>query len=357
MNTALVVAAGLLLVVIAIALHYRYWVGRLTVDLDYELHKKLPTRDGAQVELRRIKRGEGADDGPPILVVHGIALNHRNNDFTEELSLGRYLSAAGRDVWLLTLRSGRDDLSFREERSATFDSMVQHDLPLGVEEVLRLTGAPRVDYVGFSMGGMLMYGAAGRTIPNEQLRRVVIIGSPGRVLPPHALLAKLNPLIPLWLVPTLRLRVISRLVAFFADVVSTPIHHLVMNPRNVDRGLAGVAMVNGFVNIPRALAAGFVRFSQDGGVISVDGQPALPGLATATAPALFIAGAVDHLAPPETVRLAYEAWGAAVGTPTQWRLVGVDDGAAADYGHGDLAIGRFADQDVYEPVRAFLAAA
>lgn len=31
-------------------------------------------------------------------------------------------------------------------------------------------------------------------------------------------------------------------------------------------------------------------------------------------------------------------------------------GAAADYGHGDLAIDRFADQDVFEPVHEFLAA-
>ncbi|MCA9605064.1 MAG: alpha/beta fold hydrolase [Myxococcales bacterium] len=350
-----ILAAALVLLVASWA-HYVYWVRRLTLDLPYEVEERLPTADGCFVELRRLPREDGVSDGPPVLLVHGLALNHRNNDLTEDISLGRYLARRGHDVWLLTLRSGRDDLSWREEKQATFETMARHDLGVGIDAVLARTGAERVDYVGFSMGGMLMYAAAGRTVTDDVLRRVVIIGSPAEIRPPLSMIAVIARFIPHWLVPTLRLRLVSRFMAFAADLVHTPIHRWIYNTENVERGMAGYALTNGFVNIPSGLAAELVRFASDAGTVTFDGAPVLPALRGRVAPALFVAGADDRLAPPDTVRLAFDAWGADVDTQKDFRVVGVETGAAADYGHGDLAIGRFVDQDVFEPVHAFLSA-
>ncbi len=357
MSTILVVVVAVAVaLVLASWAHYVYWVRRLTLELPYEVEERLPTADGCAVELRRLPREEGVTAGPPVLLVHGLALNHRNNDLTEDLSLGRFLARRGHDVWMLTLRSGRDDLSWGEERRATFETMARHDLGVGVDAVLARTGAERLDYVGFSMGGMLMYAAAGRTVSDDVLRRVVIIGSPAEVRPPLSMLAAIARFVPGWIVPTLRLRIVSRFMAFAADLVHTPIHRWIYNAENVERGMAGYALTNGFVNIPSGLAAELVRFASNAGTVTFDGEPVLPALRGRPAPALFVAGADDRIAPPDAVRLAYEAWGADVETQKDFRLVGVDGGAAADYGHGDLAIGRFADQDVFEPVHAFLAA-
>jgi len=347
------VALGALLV--ASWLHYVFWVRRFTLDVPYETTERLPTADGSAVELRRLPRADETS-GPPVLLVHGLALNHRNNDLTEDLSLGRYLANAGRDVWLLTLRSGRDDLPWREERTATFETMARHDLLVGIDAVRERTGAEAVDYVGFSMGGMLMYAAVGHTVNEDRLRRVAIIGSPAEIRPPLAMLSTIARFIPGWLVPTLRLRLVSRFLAFAADVIHTPIHRWIYNPANVERGVAGYALVNGFVNIPSGLAVELVRFASEGGTLTFDGEPVLPTLHAVRTPCLFVAGAGDRLAPPETVRLARDAWGRDASTPTDLRVVGIETGAAADYGHGDLAIGRFADQDVFEPVADFLAA-
>lgn len=355
MTIALWIGAATLIALVASWLHYRYWVGRLTVDLDYELFERLDTEDGSQVELRRLPASEDhGRSGPPVLLVHGLALNHRNNDMTEDLSLGRYLARCGRDVWLLTLRSGREDLSWREERRATFENMARYDVSVGVDEVLSRTGAAELDYIGFSMGGMLMYACLGRFVAPAKLRRVVIIGSPARIRPPLAMLAMIARLVPGWIVPTLRLRIVSRFLAFAAELIHTPIHRWVYNPENVDRGLAGHALVNGFVNIPGGLAAEFVRWASHGECVRYEGTPVTDTLRAASVPALFVAGAGDRLAPPEAVRIAFDAWGADDGVLKRLRIVGIDQGAAADYGHGDLAIGRFAEQDVFEPVAGFL---
>jgi pimeloyl-ACP methyl ester carboxylesterase len=356
MSIVAVAAIAVAVFLVASWLHYRYWVARFTVDLPYELEEKIPTEDGCAVELRRLPASEDhGRQGRPVLLVHGLALNHRNNDMSEDLSLGRYLARQGRDVWLLTLRSGREDLSWAEERNTTFEKMARYDLPLGVEEVLSRTGQEQLDYVGFSMGGMLLYASAGRFVSEDKLSRVVIIGSPARIRPPLAMLATVARFVPHWLVPTLRLRIVSNLVAFAAEWVHTPIHHWVYNPENVDRGVAAHSLVNGFVNIPSGLAAEFVRWASDGEAVRYEGTPVTDSLRRIGAPALFVAGAADRLAPPDAVALAFDAWGADLdGVVKRMRIAGIEHGCAADYGHGDLAIGRFAVEDVFEPVADFL---
>jgi len=350
--------ALLLAFVVGAWLHYRYWVARFSLSLDYALEERIATEDGSAIELRRLPRGEHPDDeAPPVLLVHGLALNHRNNDMTEDLSLGRHLARDGRDVWLLTLRCGREDLPWAQERAASFEAMARHDLPLAVREVLTRTGAERLDYVGFSMGGILLYASLGQTLQPAVLRRAVTIGSPARVRPPLAAIARLARWVPHWIVPTLRLRLASRMFAFAAEWLHTPIHRWIYNVDNIEPGLPARALVNGFVNIPSGLAKELLRWSHAGGDVRFEDTPVTESLRRATTPVLLVAGADDRLAPPESVALAFDAWGADAGdVDKQMRVVGVDQGCAADYGHGDLAIGRFVDQDVFEPVARFLAA-
>jgi len=335
-------------------LHLWFWARRLRVEMDYERVLRLPAGDGGHFELRRLTPTCSA--APPVLLVHGVGVNHRSHDALPEVSLARALAAANRDVWLLTLRSGLTGLSFRERRKVRFLAMADHDVPEAIAHVLDVTNAEALDYVGYSMGGMLLYAALARELDACRIRRVVVVGSPARVRAPLrglALLART----PRPLVPTLPLRLVGRSIAFMVDWLDTPIHRLLVNPKNMGRGASARALVNAIANIPGPLAADFAEWlASNDGDIAIEGRSVLRALESVEMPALFLAGAGDRIAPPESVARAHEAWGRATGAPKELVLLGKGSGAEEDYGHGDLVLGFAAARDVFPRIVGFLAA-
>jgi polyhydroxyalkanoate synthase len=350
--SSLALAAWLLLV-----WHVRFWERRLTLSLEYALEEGVALPDGARIELRRLPQQAEHTDLPPVLVVHGVGANHRNNDLSEDVSLARHLSRAGRDVWLLTLRSGLRARSLAETRRVRFRSMAHHDVPVAVREVLARTRHPKLDYVGFSMGGMLLYAALGATLDEKHVRRVAIIGSPAVVKPPVPLpVPRFVGRIPSALYPTLRLRLAARAGAFAVEWLTTPAHHWVFNPKNVSRGVARTSLVNVIEDIPGPLNSDLASFAANrDGAIMLDGAPVLERLRGVRVPAAFFAGAADRLAPPASVRAAFDAWAAeASDVDKRFVVLGVEHGAAADYGHGDLAVGSRVNEELFAPLSAFL---
>ncbi|MGZ3416898.1 MAG: alpha/beta fold hydrolase [Polyangiales bacterium] len=349
-------AIVVLLLSVAYALvwsHLHYWVRRLRVPLEYASVERIECEDGGVVELRRvpIPPGVAKADLPPIVLMHGLAANHRNQDLHPDHSLARHLAALGRDVWLPTLRSGQPRQSLAILRKSTFSAMAKHDVPRAIEAVLAHTGASQVDYVGFSMGGMLLYAVLDASVPRSKFRRVVTVGSPAEVrskLP----VPKLLRFVPSFVVPPILFRLPARIFAFAAEwVPATPMHRWVLNPDNMPDGMTRVALVDLIEDIPAALIEEFMRWSTGDGTIRVDGEPILPKLAHMDMPALFVAGSADHLAPPEAVKHAFDIWGA---REKRFVVVGRDYGHQEDYGHGDLAIGARVGEELFPPIARFL---
>lgn len=351
---ALVIALGLFLA-LAVA-HYVFWTRRLTVEMPYAETHAIAMPDGAPIELRRLP-GDATSKGAPILLVHGVGIDHRNNDPLPHRSLARTLASRGHDVWLLRLRSGGTvrELGGRgwsARRHVHFAAMARYDVPLGVAAVLEKTGAAQLDYVGFSMGGMLLYASLSQgTLDPRQLRRAVILGSPARVGAGMPLLGWLSRL-PRALVPAVPLRLPARMFAFSADWPTSRLASLVFNRANVEPGVSAKVMMT-IESIPSGLGADFLDFVRRGKV-HVDDRDVLEGLEALTIPALFFAGARDGLAPPEAVRAAFDRWGSAHPAPDKRFVLLSSERCAHDYGHGDLAIGRHAEQDIFLPVARFL---
>ncbi len=359
MTPAATIALGLLLALLLVALatwgHLVYWTRRLRNSdvLPYDELESLPTPDGGRIELRRL-HAQGEPVGPPLLLVHGLAFNHRNFDIHPDWSLPRWFAARGRDVWLLTLRSGQPSPSF--EAPISFAAMVDHDLPTAVDAVLARAGATHLDYIGFSMGGMLLYAALGRSVPTDRVRKAVIMGSPAKIGIPVWPFS-LTPWVPRWFVPRLYLRQGARLIAFGSEWFKTPFHRIPFNPDNVDRGVVGGMLVDGVQDVPRALNQDFVGWALADGELRVRGERALDGLVHISVPVLFCAGQADQLAPPRSVRYAFDSWGSGVTGVTvdkRWLLLARSAGAGHDYGHGDMLMARRAVQDVFEPISVFI---
>lgn len=349
----LLILAGLALATWA---HLKFWVARLTRPTRYDEEHRVASSDGSAYELRRLQPREAAADQPPVLMVHGIAINHRNLDPDEQLSLARQLRDDGRDVWLLTLRCGRADLSLAEVASASFAALVRCDVPEAVQEVLRRTGHHQLDYLGFSMGGMLLYASLGRSLPSAWVRKVVIMGSPARVrviVPGLGWLCRLPAWCYHWKLP---LRLLSRLTAFASEWFDTPIHRLSVHLSNARRGYVRLFMTDAVQSIPAPLLRDFGQWAYRDGVIRLaDGLDVLQGLRAATQPLWMVAGSRDKLAPPAALQPAFDAWGAdQPGVKKTLQVVGKRQGHPDDYGHADLAIGERCAAEVSAPIRQFL---
>lgn len=350
-----VVVGLFLLLVVSWWAHLRYWLRLLSVELDYASVERLPTEDGSAIELRRIAAPPGVAQGsdlPPVLMVHGLGANHRNSDLHPDASLARHLAAKGRDVWLLTLRSGLGGLRRWDRRRVFFAAILRHDLPMAVEAVCDRTQASQVDYIGYSMGGMLLYSGIDRTVPASRIRRAVFIASPAYVAPPVKILRVFRHW-PNRLIPDLPLRLIARTWAFMVARKAAP--KVFGNRRNVSPILARTAMVSVIEDVPGPLQADFARWAFADGFIRVDGENVLERLDGVRVPALFLAGTVDTLAPPSSVRYAYEAWGRNhPDVRKEWRLYGRSEGYAGNYGHGDFLVGAHVETEVFAPITEFL---
>jgi len=228
--------------------------------------------------------------------------------------------------------------------------MVQHDVPLAVAEVRKRTGAEAIDYVGFSMGGMLLYAAIGASLPSTDVRKVGIIGSPARVVLPQ--LVKWVDRLPDFLIPGTHYTAAARFWAFAVDwIPATPLHHLVFNPFNVEPLAAGRALMTLVEDVPRGLRLDFLAFARNGGDVRTGGVSVMDSLPHIRNPVLFLAGAGDMLGGPSSLRPAFDAWGS---SDKQMHVLGRSTGTEHDYGHGDLAIGRHVERDVFARIAEFL---
>ncbi|MDB4977560.1 MAG: lipase, partial [Myxococcaceae bacterium] len=238
------------------SVHLWFWRRRLSVPLEYSATEKLVMPDGAVIELRRLGAsstvGARGESSPvPVLLMHGLAMNHRNHDTAEGTSFARHLRDQGRDVWLLTLRSGFSPLSVFGHPKADFASMVEHDVPHAVATVLARTGQRQLDMVGFSMGGMLLYATLDRTVDSRRVRRAAVFAAPAKIRPLGIL--NLSRVLPRGFSPTVPLRALIHTAAFAPRLVPSFLWGRLYNPKNVDPKVERGMLVSVWEDIPGRL--------------------------------------------------------------------------------------------------------
>lgn len=296
--------------------------------------------------------------GTPVILCHGISSNHHFWDLTPETSLSVALWEAGFDVWNLDLRghgeAERDPGGNRQKPGWRLDDYGVSDLPSAIRFVQQQTGAAEVEFVGHSLGGMVL-AITLATWPDAPIAAAAVVGSPLDFHDPDRLMALLFAVgqrVGLRSVPTPAAAQV--LGGPFGRMLPLQSEAVLYNPDNFDR--AGERAMLAAVVSP--LTSGEIRqfstFGADGEFRSADGAIRYRDrLAEHRLPMLFVAGRADHVVTPDRVA----AYADAVGSPdeTFW-VLSEENGYSGDYGHLDFGCAPAASREFFPPLIAWLAA-
>jgi pimeloyl-ACP methyl ester carboxylesterase len=338
MSPAVLALAAALLLVLTVA-HVLFWRWKLGAPTREDEVLTATTRDGWTLHLgRRLPRG--APRRPPVLLVHGLAMNRQAFDFgVERYSVAAFLSRAGLDCFTLDLR-GHGRSRRGPGRRWNLDTYLREDLPAAFEAIRAATGEERVLYVGHSQGAIL--GMAACALHPSRVAALVSLGGPVHfhAQPRLATLVKLR-----HLGAGRFLREVARAIAPFSGAWHPSLLELSINVRNVERPVYRRLLANAMEDLQPGVLDQLADFVRDDCFRSADGAVDYRALLPACRqPALFVSAARDGLAPPAVVEAAFRAWGG------EKRLFA----AGADFGHTDVLLGRDAPEVVFPAIRDFL---
>lgn len=324
------------------------------------------TADGWRLGVRHLKPAVLDPDKLPVVLSHGLGLNGTFWTITDPRAhLPAQLLAKGYEVFLFDFRGsgesarvgavGRVNAHLRQtvllevgESSWNVDEIVRYDVPAILDYVQKATGKDRVNWVGHSLGGMLMLAhlevgpapgrvanlvALGSTIAydkapqadllsaNRGLRLLSAFVSPGRLGRP-LVLGRLP-----------GLDSIDRFYFTSANVDQTTVSRFYGYTLE-DTGRGALRQLDPYLEFGRFVSADR----------SIDYVARLPAVTT---PVLMVAGDGDVISDVASTRLTFNA----LGSPDKTLLrFGRSQGHVADYGHCDLVWSRFAPKEIFPPL-------
>lgn len=354
LNTLLTLFFSLVMVgLLAVGLAY-FWVWYYASPTSQDETHCIRTKDGWRLAVHRY-RSESGSKGLPVILCHGLSANRYTFDLRGAPSLARYLRHLGWDVWVPELRgsgmSQRPGLFHSDvPYSWDFEDHLRQDLPAVMDFVLTRTGAPSLHWVGHSMGGMLVKAHIAAN-DNSPVASAVAVGSPAefsnmKTKEVHALL-QAKPL--LRMIPLSPLGFLARLGIPFVHQFSFGFFHTPnVNPENC-RKMTALAVEM----LPSSkLWLNFARFVETASFSSEGGEPYLAGLSSSEVPVLLLGGAVDALAPPDSLVSSLE--GQEGSENRKCLILGKASGCQEDYGHVDLMVGTRSESEVFPLILQWL---
>ncbi len=337
--TVITALAALAVLALLTALHLAFWGRRLAAPTREDEIARASTRDGWTLGMgRRIPRAPPLR--PPVLLVHGLAMNRQAFDFgLERYSVSAFLARSGFDCFALDLRGS--GLSRRgPTRRWNLDTHLREDVPAALDAIRRATGEEEVLFVGHSQGAIL--GMAACSLYPSRIRALVALAGPAH----FDVQERLRRLVFVRHLGLGRfLRLLAGLVAPFSGYWHPEPFDVSINMRNVERPVYRRILANAIENLQPGVLEQFAAFVREDSFRSMDGatdyRAALPGCRQ---PALFVSAEKDGVAPPAVVEAAFRLWG---GEKRSFEC-------GRDYGHADMLLGRDAPEVVFPAIREFL---
>lgn len=313
---------------------------RFTPDELYEV----PTADGSAIALGRYHAREERRFAEAVVLAHSLGTNRFNLDFDEKRSFARALARRGFETWVLELRGHGLAGSTRE---ATFDTEATFDVQAALSAVQSATRA-KVLWLGHSRGGLLAWAHLARN-PDAPIAAVATLGSPLGFDAQAGLQRFVAAVAPTLRLPVIPLRLAAR--SWPLGLPPDPFGKHLLNAANVEPLVIRQVFAHVVADLAGGVARQFARWVRTGAFDGEDGLDYRAALSKVTTPALSIAGAVDLVSPAAA---AHRLAGLTAG-PVELVHAGRAHGFSTDYGHGDLAIGRHAADELVPIIADFFA--
>ncbi len=323
------------------------------------------TADGWKLGVRMYEPRQADPGKLPVVLCHGLGLNGTFWTITKD-HLAQQLNDRGYRVYVVDVRGsgashrigtlGRVNQMLRQtpfnemrESRWTVDDQVKYDIPAILDFVQNETGADRVNWVGHSLGGMIMLGYLETTDRPERVANFVDMGGVTTVAPSQSReeMLKAN-------------RGLRVLLSFFSTGrIARPmmwgrlpglerIDQFYYTTKNVDdetiSRFYGYTLENPGWGALKQLDS----YLATGHMLSADGRfDYAANLNRVTAPTLMIAGEGDLMADIPSSLLTFDGLSSADKTLLRF---GKRDGHVDDYGHCDLVWSRHAPREIFPPL-------
>jgi pimeloyl-ACP methyl ester carboxylesterase len=321
------------------------------------------TEDGWRLGVRHLRPSNPDPGKLPVILCHGLGLNATFWTITEN-HLASQLSARGYEVFLFDIRGSGENAQVRHEhvnrfmrgtflrecgeRSWTVDDLVRYDVPAILDFVERETGHDRVNWVGHSLGGMLIFAYLELGPRPERIANLVGMGSTiiQAEIPQSDMLAANRGLRVLSLFASPGR--LGRPLAFFRLPGMGQIDRFYYTTENVERET--ISRFYGYTledTGPGALKQ-LDPYLEYGHMLSADRTIDYSArLGEVRTPTLLVAGDGDIMSDVSSTELTF----AALGSPDKALMrFGKSQGHVADYGHCDLVWSRYAPQEIFPPI-------
>jgi lysosomal acid lipase/cholesteryl ester hydrolase len=326
------------------------------------------TADGWRLGVRRFRPDRVSSGRLPVILCHGLGLNATFWTITDD-NLPSQLAAAGYEVFLFDLRgSGENarpgyqdrvnrllrETPFREhgESTWTLDDVVRYDMPAILDHVQRQTGHGQVNWVGHSLGGMVMFPF--QQLSNEPYRIANFVGMGSTIIqattPQKQMLSANGGIRTLLRVASAgrlgrpltfyRLPGMEKIDRFYYTAEN-------VEPRTVSRFYGYTLEDPG----PAALRQ-FAPYLRHGHLLSADDRiDYAEHLPEVVVPTLMIAGESDLISDVPSTRMTFDR----LGSPDKTLLVfGEGQGSLGRYGHCDLVWSKHAPLEIFPAVIRWL---
>ena len=329
----------------------------------------IETADHWNLGVRHLRPASPDPNKLPVILCHGMGLNGTFWTITDNNTLPKQLLADGYEVFIFDIRGSGESTKaglpaflnrgIRQtplleygEGKWTVDDIVRFDVPAILGHVQRKTGKDQVNWVGHSLGGMLLFAyletskepwrianfvAMGSTIilahaperdllkANRQLSKLAALASPGRLGRPLTFI---------------RLPFLAKIDRFYYSA------------ENVDK--LTVSRFYGYTleDTGRGALKQLDPYLEFGHFISADRKIDYAArLNEVKTPILLIAGDGDVRSDVPSTKLTQDALGSLDKTLL---CFGKAEGHFADYGHCDLVWSRHAPNEIFPPILHWL---